>query len=86
MTTCQAVADVLDETIKALVSLDLESLQLQAKRVSVLAQSNLIADEAGVASVLEKKRVLELVLHGSASNLNALNRLYRRNTRDSWER
>lgn len=86
MTTCEVVADVLDETIKALISLDLESLQLQGKRILILAQSNLIDDEAGMASVLQKKRVLELVLHGSASNLNALNRLYRRNTRDPWER
>ncbi len=85
MTTGQAVADVLEETIKALGSLDLESLQVQEEQIAILAQSNLIADEVSMTSVLAKKRVLELVLRSSASNLNALNRLYGRNTRDPWE-
>lgn len=84
MTTGQAVEDVLDETLKALASLDLESLQAQEAQVAVLAQSDLILDGLSRASVLMKKRVLELVLHKSASNLNALNRLYGRDTRDSW--
>lgn len=85
MTTGQAVAKVLDETIKALGSLDLESLQVQERQITALAQSHLIADDAGITSVLAKKRVLELVLRSTASNLNTLNRLYGRNTRDPWE-
>jgi hypothetical protein len=86
MTTGQAVEDVLDETLKGLASLNLESLQAQEKQVAVLAQSNVILDELSRASILMKKRVLELVLHKSALNLNALNRLYGRDTRDTWGR
>jgi hypothetical protein len=55
------------------------------ERSMVLAQSTLIADEADIDSILAKKRVLELVLYHSESNLNALQRLYGRNTRDLWE-
>jgi hypothetical protein len=86
MTIGQAVEDVLDETLKGLASLNLESLQAQEKQAAVLAQSGLALDELSRASVLMKKRVLELVLHKSASNLNALNRLYGRDTRDAWGR
>lgn len=86
MTTCQAVANVLDKTIEALASLDLKSLQVLEEQTAALAESKLLGDEVGMYVVLEKKHVLELVLDDSASNLNALNRLYGRNTRDPWER
>jgi hypothetical protein len=81
----QALADVLDETIRALAILDLDALKAMEERSMVLAQSTLIADEADIDSILAKKRVLELVLYHSESNLNALQRLYGRNTRDLWE-
>lgn len=86
MTTCQAVADVLDQTIQALALLDLERLQILEEQTAALAESKLVGDGAGINAVLGKKRVLELVLDDSASNLNALNRLYERNMRGSWER
>jgi hypothetical protein len=86
MMTCQALGDVLDETIQALAVLDLERLQILEEKITGLAESKFIADESGINAVLAKKRVLELVLHDSASNLNALSRLYGRNTRDPWER
>lgn len=85
MATCQALADVLDETINALTVLDLESLQILEERASVLAQSGLLGDEVGTALLLAKKGLLERVLHGSLSNLNAFSRLYGRDTRDTWE-
>ena len=81
----QAITDVLDETIRALAHLDLDALKAVEERVTVLSQSMLIADEACIASILRKRHVLELVLHHSESNLNALQRLYGRNTRDRWE-
>jgi hypothetical protein len=86
MATFQAVADVLDETIKALALMDLERLQVLEEQAAALAESKLIGDEAGISAVLAKKRVLELVLDDSASNLNALNRLLERNMRGPWER
>jgi hypothetical protein len=81
----QAIADVLDEAIRALAILDLDALKAMEERLTVLSQSRLIADEIRIASILRKKRVLELVLYHSESNLNALQRLYGRNTRDLWE-
>lgn len=81
----QAITDVLDETISALALLDLDTLKAVEERLTLLSQSPQIADEIGIASILSKKRVLELVLHHSESNLNALQGLYGRNTRDRWE-
>lgn len=81
----QAVADALDETIRALAILDLDTLQAMEERMMVLAQSPLIADEVSIGSILAKKRVLELVLDHSESNLNALRRLYGRNAGELWE-
>ena len=83
--TSEAVVDVLDRTIRALALLDLEDLRILEDRIAVLAQSDLIADDAGRNMVLRKKRVLELVLDESASNLNVLNRLFGRNMRNLWE-
>ncbi len=85
MTDFQAVADILDETVEALAVLDSDSLRTLEERAATLAQSSLIFNEAGLSSILAKRRVLELVLGDSASNLNALNRLYGRNTRVPWE-
>lgn len=85
MATCRAVADALDETIRALAVLDLDTLQTMEERMMTLAQSTLVEDEVGIGSILAKKRVLELVLYQSESNLNALRRLYGRNMRDLWE-
>lgn len=82
----QALGDALDETIHALAILDLDTLQAIEQRLTMLAQSQLVADGFNIDSILAKKRVLELVLSHSESNLNALRRLYGRNTRDLWER
>ena len=85
MTTGQVLADVLDETIRALAVLDLDALKRMEERLMLVARSLLIADEDGIDSILRKKRVLELTLYQSESNLNALQRLHGRNTRDLWE-
>lgn len=82
----QALEDALDQTIHALAILDLDALQVIERRLTTLVQSQLVTDWIGIDSVLAKKRVLELVLYHSESNLNALRRLYGRNTRDLWER
>jgi hypothetical protein len=84
MTTSKAVTDVLDETIRALAVLDLERIRILEERIEFLAQSGLVSNEVGLSAILAKKRVLELVLQSSASNLNTLNRLHGRDTRDRW--
>jgi hypothetical protein len=81
----QALGDALDETIHALAILDLDALQAIERRLTTLVQSGPVVDGIGVDFILAKKRVLELVLSHSESNLNALRRLYGRNTRDLWE-
>ncbi|MEO6815998.1 MAG: hypothetical protein ABI177_04800 [Edaphobacter sp.] len=83
--TLDAVVDVLEKTIRALALLDHDDLQIQQERIGALAQSSLIADEAGMNLVLTKKLVLERLLDESASNLNLRNRLLERNMRNQWE-
>jgi hypothetical protein len=82
----QALCNALDETVHALAILDLDTLQVVERRLTMLAQSRLVTDWIDIDSILAKKRVLEMVLYHSESNLNALRRLYGRNTRDLWER
>ncbi|GGG73828.1 hypothetical protein [Edaphobacter dinghuensis] len=82
----QALCNALDETVHALAILDLDTLQAIERQMTTLAQTEPVADGLDIDSILAKKRVLELVLYHSESNLNALRRLYGRNTRDLWER
>lgn len=85
MSTSEAVADLLGETIRALALLDAASLHSLEERAAVLAQSNLIADAPGMDLIRAKGQVLEVILRHSESNLNALNRLYGRDTRGPWQ-
>lgn len=86
MAIVQALCNALDETVHALAILDLDTLQAIERRMAPLARIKLVADRDSADAILAKKRVLEMVLHHSESNLNALCRLYGRNTRDLWER
>jgi hypothetical protein len=85
MASDHALVEVLDETISALRVLDLSRLETLGRRIAGLAGSRLVADQAEMDSIRVKRDVLEGVLHNSASNLNALNRLYGRDRRDQWE-
>jgi hypothetical protein len=84
MTIDQAVANILDETIQALTLLDLNRLQNLEKQISALAESNVVCGRDSFNSIQTKKHLLELLLQNCESNLDALNRLHRRNTRDRW--
>lgn len=86
MTTGQTVARVLDETIDALATLDLDKLCGLEERATALAQSRLAADDTAIHSIQAKKRVLEQLLRRSESNLSTLCRLHERNTGDAWVR
>jgi hypothetical protein len=81
----QVVGEVLDETIQALTLLDLDKLHALEKRISAVAEPNVEWNRDSVVSLLAKKRLLEIVLQNCKSNLDTLNRLHRRNTRDQWE-
>jgi hypothetical protein len=84
MTINQALADILDETVKALSDLDSHSLQALEQRIVALAESSerYQRDDAGL--ILSKKRLLEIVLQNCQVNLYALTRLHARNMRNQW--
>jgi len=85
MGTCRTVADLLDETIDALATLDLDRLQVLEERSAALSEAKIIY-EKNTHSILTKKRVLELVLQSSEESLSALARLRDRNVRSQWVR
>lgn len=80
-----ALVEVLDETISALRVLDMNRLEALEQQMAGLAGVRLVADQPEMNLIRTKRDVLEGVLHNSASNLSALNRLYGRDTRDRWE-
>jgi hypothetical protein len=84
MTINQALADILDETVKALSDLDSHLLQALEQRIVALAESSdrYERDDAGL--ILSKKRLLEIVLQNCQVNLDALTRLHARNMRNQW--
>lgn len=84
MTIDQALAEILDETVKALRDLDLRSLKVLEQRIAALAKSGERYDRDDVGLVLTKKRLLEIVLQNFQVNLDALTRLHARNMRKQW--
>jgi len=85
MASDHALVEVLDETISALRVLDMSRLETLELQIAGIAGVRLIVHQAEINLIRAKRDVLEGVLHNSASNLSALNRLYGRDTRDSWE-
>jgi hypothetical protein len=84
MTIDQTPAEVLDETIKALTSLDPAKLQALEQRIVSLAKSNVKCDRDPIGLVLLKKDQLEIILQSFQVNLDALTRLHARNMRNQW--
>jgi hypothetical protein len=84
MSTYQALANILDETFVALSSFDLDKLQALEQRIVLLAESNARFGVDEIASVLLKKRQLEIILQNCQVNLDALSRLHVRNMRNQW--
>jgi hypothetical protein len=84
MTIDQTVADALDETIRALTILDLNTLQTLEARISVLAKYSIVCSKGSLSSILAKKHLLELILQNFESNLATLYRPHGRDMRDQW--
>jgi hypothetical protein len=80
----QALAEVLNETINALSSLDLAKLDALEQRIVLLAGSYPQYESDGSGLVLPKKRQLEIILQNCKANLDALTRLHARNMRNQW--
>jgi primosomal protein N'' len=84
MTINQALADILDETVKALSDLDSHSLQALEQRIVALAESSERYERDDAGLILSKKQLLEIVLQNCQVNLDALTRLHARNMRNQW--
>jgi hypothetical protein len=84
MTIDQALAEILDETVKALRDLDSASLQALEQRIVALAKSSEKFEPDHARPILSKKRLLEIVLQNCQVNLDALTRLHARNMRKQW--
>jgi hypothetical protein len=84
MTTDQTLAEVLDETIKAVAVLDRAKLQVLEQRMVSLARSNVKYDRDQIRVALIKKRQLEIILQSFQVNLDTLTRLHVRNMRNQW--
>jgi hypothetical protein len=85
MTTDHVLADLLDETIAALATIDAERLENLGARVELLSQIHVVDSEGGGMKVLVRKRVLEILLQSSESNLRLLKRLYERGRKVQWQ-
>ena len=84
MTINQTLAEVLDETIKAVAILDPAKLQILEQQMVSLAKSNVKYDKDQIRIALLKKRQLEIILQSFQVNLDALTRLHVRNMRNQW--
>lgn len=84
MTSDQTLAELLDDTIKALSKLDSTKLHALEQRIIALAESNVNYHRDSIGSVLRKKRQLEIILQNFQVNLDALMRLHARNMRNQW--
>jgi hypothetical protein len=84
MTINRALADILDETVRALSDLDSGSLLALERRIAVLAESSEGFEPDHDGLILSKKRLLEIVLQNCQVNLDALTRLHARNMRNQW--
>jgi hypothetical protein len=84
MANDQAAADILEETIRAITMLDLNQLKTLEEKISVMAQYSITCGKGGINTILAKKHLLDLILQNCESNLDILNRLHGRNTREQW--
>jgi len=84
MATDQALAEVLDETVKALSELDPAKLHALEQRITVLARSDVKYEREAIGVAMVKKRQLEILLQNCHVNLDALTRLHARNMRNQW--
>lgn len=78
----QGITEVLDDAIQALAALDLNKLERLEERVAALSGAS--SEGLNREAILEKKRLLAMLLQNCRSNLDVLNRLHGRNAGDQW--
>jgi hypothetical protein len=84
MASDQEVADILDEAVHAISMLGLNNLTRVEEKISALAHYSITSGNGDRNTVLVKKHLLDTILQNCESNLDSLNRLHGRNTRDQW--
>jgi hypothetical protein len=84
MASNQVVADILEETVQAIRMLDLNRLKNVEEKISALAQYSITCGRWDLNTSLVKKHLVDTILQNCESNLDSLNRLHSRNTRDQW--
>jgi hypothetical protein len=84
MASDQAAADTLNEAIRAIAMLDLNRFKTLEEKISAMAQYSIARGKGGINTILAKKHLLDFILQNCESNLDILNRLHGRNTRDQW--
>jgi len=84
MVSNQLVADILEKTVQAIRTLDLNRLKNVEEKISALAQYSITCDKWDLNTILVKKHLVDTILQNCESNLDSLNRLLDRNTRDQW--
>jgi hypothetical protein len=84
MTINQALADILDGAVKALINSDTTTLCSLEQQIIALAGTYAEYDEDSIGLVLSKKRQLEIILQNFQVNLDTLTRLHARNMRNQW--
>jgi len=84
MTINQALAEILDETVKALRDLDSDALDALKQQIVTLAECREQFEPHDAGLILSKRRLLEIVLQNCQVNLDALTRLHARNMRKQW--
>jgi hypothetical protein len=84
MTSNQSVANIFEETVQAIRMLDLNRLKNVEEKISALAQYSITCGKWDLNTILVKKHLVDTILQNCESNLDSLNRLLGRNTRDQW--
>ena len=79
-----ALADIVDDTVDALLRLDLGNLQDIEARALAIAGTQVAAFGHGIDRILAKKRVLELVLKNGEETLDTILRLSDRKMAGQW--
>ncbi len=85
MTTDQVLTNLLEEAIAALAMMDAEKLEALGERVELLSEINIVCNQDKATKAFTKKRVLEILLESSESNLRLLERLYMRGATIQWQ-
>lgn len=82
----QTIANLIDEAIEALATLDLEALHRIEQRATAFAVTPTALNRTLLPALLEKQRLFGRILEDTATNLSLLRRLHSRKDDLPWAR